>query len=94
MKEFVSYFFKGIFATFIIGISGQLYWNYYVVEKLGIGKVVEDPATFTVGAFILYTIFYLFSEENGGKEIFTGKFTWMELISLLIGNLFLIFLFK
>jgi hypothetical protein len=56
MKKLINCFFKGIFATVMIAITGQLYWNFYIVEKFGIGKVVEDSSVFIIGAavFILY----------------------------------------
>lgn len=37
MKKLINCFFKGIFATVMIAITGQLYWNFYIVEKFGIG---------------------------------------------------------
>ena len=53
MKKLINCFFKGIFATVMIAITGQLYWNFYIVEKFGIGKVVEDNSVFMqlLGAF-------------------------------------------
>ena len=59
MKKLINCFFKGIFATVMIAITGQLYWNFYIVEKFGIGKVVEDSSVFIIGAAVLYSIFAL-----------------------------------
>lgn len=53
MKKLINCFFKGIFATVMIAITGQLYWNFYIVEKFGIGKVVEDSSVFIIGAAVL-----------------------------------------
>lgn len=57
MKKLINCFFKGIFATVMIAITGQLYWNFYIVEKFGIGKVVEDSSVFIMEHAVLYSIF-------------------------------------
>lgn len=92
MKKLINCFFKGIFATVIIAITGQLYWNFYIVEKFGIGKVVEDSSVFIIGAAVLYSIFALLTGRKD-EEVYE-KFDWIELICLFIGNIYLIYLFK
>lgn len=92
MKKLINCFFKSIFATVIIAITGQLYWNFYIVEKFGIGKIVEDGSAFIIGAAILYSIFALLVGKKD-EEVYE-KFAWIELIGLFIGNIFLIYLFK
>ena len=92
MKKLINCFFKSIFATVMIAITGQLYWNFYIVEKFGIGKIVEDSSAFIIGAAILYSIF-AFLVGRKDEEVYE-KFAWIELIGLFIGNIFLIYLFK
>lgn len=92
MKKLINCFFKGIFATVMIAITGQLYWNFYIVEKFGIGKVVEDSSVFIIGAAVLYSIFALLTGRKD-EEVYE-KFDWIELISLFIGNIYLIYIYS
>ena len=77
MKKLINCFFKGIFATVMIAITGQLYWNFYIVEKFGIGKVVEDSSVFIIGAAVLYSIFALLTGRKD-EEVYE-KFGLKEL---------------
>lgn len=92
MKKLINCFFKGIFATVMIAITGQLYWNFYIVEKFGIGKVVEDSSVFIIGAAVLYSIFALLTGRKD-EEVYE-KFDWIELICLFIGNIYLIYIYS
>lgn len=89
-------FFKSIFEITVVGSLATLYWNYYIVSKLGIGKLIEnsDISIFIVGFFILNIIYTFLSGKYENSYSNSNKFSWVELILLWLGGLLLIFLFK
>ena len=94
MKSWINEMLKSIFSCTIIGSLGMLYWNYFVVAKLGVGKEVTDISPFIVGAFTLFIINIILTGKNDLDVYHSSKFTWTELISYWIGGLVLIFLLR